>query len=384
MSLSKSIDLGFAEPFTNEWLSKSKYFPSKIGGHPSFLVLNPILGYDQLNCRKCQKTMRFILQLYAPIESNEQAFHRQLFVFGCGRQEQCSNQFLVFRCQLPRTNQFYSHDPPDYDKDSVDYNPNPLKFGQSLCPICGIHANKRCSQCLKISYCSREHQIVHWKKGGHKDKCQQNDQETNDSNNVRYENLVFPEYEIIIDEADETENQPDDQDDVSEMEMKKYQDYVHQNQPSCQNENIEQYLPEDECNEQEQQTFDRFRQAIRRGEIIRYDSYWQQQNLLSKQSFDRILWISNRNRITDVPKCENCGSQRRFEFQIMPNLLNKIQLSKNDHMDWGTLLVFTCSMNCIKIIQLMCWISINQNIFIIKLLVRCCSKRLLLLEFCYS
>ena len=130
--------------------------------------------------------------------------------------------------------------------------------------------------------------------------------------------------------------------------MKKYQDYVHQNQPSCQNENIEQYLPEDECNEQEQQTFDRFRQAIRRGEIIRYDSYWQQQNLSSEQSFDRILWISNRNRITDVPKCENCGSQRRFEFQIMPNLLNKIQLSKNDHMDWGTLLVFTCSMNCIK------------------------------------
>ena len=59
--------------------------------------------------------------------------------------------------------------------------------------------------------------------------------------------------------------------------MKKYQEYLLQNQPSCQNENIEQYLPENECNEQEQQTFDRFRQAIRRDEVIRYNSDWQQQ-----------------------------------------------------------------------------------------------------------
>ncbi|OTF71754.1 programmed cell death protein 2-like protein, partial [Euroglyphus maynei] len=310
MSPTKSIDLGFAEPFTDNWLSKSKYFPSKIGGRPSFLVLKPILGYDQLSCPKCQKTMRFILQLYAPIESNEQAFHRHLFVFGCGRQEQCANQFIVFRCQLPRTNEFYSYDPPDYDKDDVEYDPNPTKFCQLLCPICGLHATKRCSQCLKVSYCSREHQIAHWKKGGHKNKCQQNGPDTDDSN-VKYEDLVFPEYEIIIEEADETEKQPDDQDDVTEIEMEKYQDYVRQKQPSCQNENIEQYLPEDECNEQEQQTFDRFRQAIRRGEVIRYDSEWQQQPAKTELS-DRILWISNRNRIMDVPKCENCGSQRRF------------------------------------------------------------------------
>ena len=51
-------------------------------------------------------------------------FHRTLFLFVC-RDPACSktddsSNFLAFRSQLPRTNPFYSFDPPDYDTKKVD------------------------------------------------------------------------------------------------------------------------------------------------------------------------------------------------------------------------------------------------------------------------
>lgn len=191
---SSELDLGFAEPFPSEWMSKSKFFPSKCGGWPSFLILNPILGYEQLACSKCKRTMRFLLQLYAPIDSIDEAFHRHLFVFVCGQTEQCANEVRLFRCQLPRTNNFYSEDPPDYEQDSENYDPNPTKFGNSLCQICGIKAPKRCSNCLKTHYCSKEHQIIHWKKGDHKKICKKEDSKLIDNqiDLSKYENIVFP------------------------------------------------------------------------------------------------------------------------------------------------------------------------------------------------
>lgn len=130
--------------------------------------------------------------------------------------------------------------------------------------------------------------------------------------------------------------------------MKKYQEYLDKYKPLLQNENLDEYL---ENNDEELKIFSRFKKLAFRGEIIRYCSGWHE-NLNSNQS-DRILWISNKNKILDftkeIPECENCGTPRKFEFQIMPNLLNKIQLnSKNDSLDFGTLLVFSCPRSCTK------------------------------------
>lgn len=167
-------DLGFAWPCAEAWRFKCKFFPSKVGGLPSFLTLNPILGMDQLRCKLCQSPMRFVLQLYAPVDSQPEAFHRTLFLFACGASPRCASEVAVFRCQLPRHNQFYSHDPPDYECDEEDYDPSPAHFRVKTCLVCGIHAPMQCARCRSANYCSQLHQRLHWREA-HRRECSGSD-----------------------------------------------------------------------------------------------------------------------------------------------------------------------------------------------------------------
>ena len=43
------------------------------------------------------------------------------------------------------------------------------------------------------------------------------------------------------------------------------------------------------------------------------------------------------------PKCERCGSDRTFEFQITPQLFDK--LPELRLVDWNTIVIYTCSGN---------------------------------------
>ncbi|KFO11601.1 Programmed cell death protein 2, partial [Balearica regulorum gibbericeps] len=60
------------------------------------------------------------------------------------------------------------------------------------------------------------------------------------------------------------------------------------------------------------------------------------------------VWVSGENipEEKDIPNCL-CGAKRIFEFQIMPQLLNHLQVdSLGESIDWGTLVVYTCANNC--------------------------------------
>ncbi|XP_010002533.1 PREDICTED: programmed cell death protein 2 [Chaetura pelagica] len=60
------------------------------------------------------------------------------------------------------------------------------------------------------------------------------------------------------------------------------------------------------------------------------------------------IWVSGENipEEKDIPNCL-CGAKRIFEFQIMPQLLNHLQVdSLGESIDWGTLVVYTCADNC--------------------------------------
>nr|CAG4641500.1 EOG090X0266 [Eurycercus lamellatus] len=65
-------------------------------------------------------------------------------------------------------------------------------------------------------------------------------------------------------------------------------------------------------------------------------------------SGEKPLWVSDSNIPTSVPECELCGSKRKFEFQIMPQMLNYLQLDSvsEQGVDWGTLLIYICENNC--------------------------------------
>ncbi len=66
----------------NSFLLTRKFFPSKVGGKPAWLVPDECLSSDIvpfMSCDACGKSMSFLIQIYAPVESAPHAFHRTIF-----------------------------------------------------------------------------------------------------------------------------------------------------------------------------------------------------------------------------------------------------------------------------------------------------------------
>jgi hypothetical protein len=117
------VKLGMVEkPDVPEAL-KPEYFPSKVGGKPAWLNPEVLPSSEMLRCEAtphgelCGRQLVFALQVYAPmIDGAPECFHRSLFLFCC-RNKTCSGKqgsAKVFRSQLPRKNEFYSYEPPEY------------------------------------------------------------------------------------------------------------------------------------------------------------------------------------------------------------------------------------------------------------------------------
>ncbi|NWX98345.1 PDD2L protein, partial [Nothoprocta ornata] len=48
----------------------------------------------------------------------------------------------------------------------------------------------------------------------------------------------------------------------------------------------------------------------------------------------------------DIPACSNCGSNRVFEFQLMPALVSMLQSDTDLSVEFGTAIVYTCERSC--------------------------------------
>ena len=180
----KNVELGYLEE-SESYLLRSRFFPSKFGGRPAWLSLKPLPSPEELLCRVCSKQTTFLLQLSAPLESDA-TFHRTFFVFVCTDPKCCSpnvcDNIHVFRSQLGRKNDFYPFEPPKERRvpdaeeiDASNYN--------NICRVCGCLGSKTCSSCLKVNYCSKEHQKIDWKKD-HRQQCS-TDKQTNGKRNYR-------------------------------------------------------------------------------------------------------------------------------------------------------------------------------------------------------
>uniref|UniRef100_A0A7N1A1N2 Programmed cell death protein 2 n=1 Tax=Kalanchoe fedtschenkoi TaxID=63787 RepID=A0A7N1A1N2_KALFE len=164
------VVLGFVQSPEHEWSLLRHLFPSKAGGLPAWLDPVDLPSGKSCTCDVCGTPLRFLLQVYAPLSHKESAFHRTLYIFICtsmtcliqhqrNQQNQCSKKgsrsVKVFRCQLPRTNPYYSPDAPK--NDGTD---KPSTVGAALCDWCGSWKGDRvCSSCGITHYCSDIHQV---------------------------------------------------------------------------------------------------------------------------------------------------------------------------------------------------------------------------------
>ena len=174
-------ELGFVEKQMEKWRLESRHFPSKVGGKPAWLELKNLPPTEDLLCKNCSKPMIFLAQVYAPddddeggtVEIKDTCYHRTIYIFVC-TERKCTvknrnENFVVLRCQLARDNEFYPPiDPPEdpnWKKDIV------VEKYCSVCSVCGCLGTKRCGGCKIANYCTKDHQVLHWKKG-HKHICQ--------------------------------------------------------------------------------------------------------------------------------------------------------------------------------------------------------------------
>jgi len=50
---------------------------------------------------------------------------------------------------------------------------------------------------------------------------------------------------------------------------------------------------------------------------------------------------------SSISACQNCGSQRVFEVQLMPSLMQSLTMNNQaTHLDVGTLIIYSCSKSC--------------------------------------
>lgn len=342
------VTLGFVEKPKKRWSLLRHLFPSKAGGVPAWLdPVNLPSGRSRL-CGICGEPLQFLLQVYAPLsEEKDSAFHRTLFVFMCpsmtcllqDQHEQWKRQagntlrsVRVFRCQLARANSFYSDKPPKYD--GTD---KPSKPGAALCKWCGTwKGDKVCGSCRRACYCSEKHQGLHWK-SGHKNECRlvTADQSLDNSpTNCLSElekvasNTIWPDYEIIQDYEGESDNSIDDTHDKSMVSASRMDTSVNSLMDSFEGDS-------------DKKSWASFQERIARDpeQVLRY----------CRHEGAKPLWpmSSGQPSKADIPKCSQCGDPRRFEFQVLPQLLYYFGVKNEiNSLDWSTIAVYTCECSC--------------------------------------
>jgi pre-rRNA-processing protein TSR4 len=230
----------------------------------------------------------------------------------------------VLRSQLSLKNEFYPDIPADKNIEIDEIPP-----AVNTCRVCSCRGPMLCGRCKKVSYCGQSHQKLDWKI--HKQFC---DQE-NHIEKVPLSEILFPEYEIDIEEEEPLDDEKKETEkEAEERRMKEYEALVKEGKAGAMMDCSDKDL-DDFAESKEDKTFGKFKKNVAGYEtqVIRYNRH------------GNPLWISDNGKLNlgFVPNCENCGSKRSYEFQIMPQMLNEL---KNYDLDWGIIAIFTCENDC--------------------------------------
>lgn len=329
--------------------------------------------------------MQFLAQIYAPADQetkNEHAFHRTLYVFGCpdpvcSSSSEANESIVVLRGQLAKSNPFLPESCQDVDVEAWQNAIDPSKT-VNVCIICGQFAQGKCPKSGKY-FCGKDHQRAY-----HRALKKRN---TSDEDDLNFSSQVYAESELVVEEEpteDQTGMEGNDQEKLAEKlsSASLFGDI----DGGEHDENLEQ----SDLNNitgaggTSDQTTIEFYSRIGRGgngtkeQCLRY-SGWS-----SEKESNEVLWISSNNKPSseaDIPPCQYCGAKRKFEFQLMPQMINFLtrechKSEANDPgmprglpegfekrqddlvkllnsaqggiagIDWGTIAVYTCSKSC--------------------------------------
>eukprot|EP00775_Hariotina_reticulata_P005221 gene5221-5458_t len=269
-------------------------FPSKVGGSPAWLDPVHLPTPEQLTCGTTGRLMRFLLQVYCPADSNPvEAFHRMIFMFVSPR--------------LRRANQFYADTPAA----AGQLVPQQLQMPHNVsCRLSGASSAGQRQlpvQILPISLTA-----------------------------ILRRNYAACQVTIVEEEIS------GGGEDVQRL-LSSYQSRI-----AAEGEYEEAELPGDLVDELEaaagpaQAAFAAFQARCARApeQVLRY----------CFQPGADALWpsLSHTPSPADIPPCPHCGTDRVFEFQVMPQLLSLMELDAADpHApDWGTMAVYSCPRSC--------------------------------------
>ncbi|KAI9907377.1 hypothetical protein PsorP6_003254 [Peronosclerospora sorghi] len=305
----------------------SKWDGGQLGGCPSWLHPLGIPSTRDLECTACHVPLTFLLQLYCPLDDITDAFHRTLYVFIC-RTPTCRRQGdgLVFRLQLPRVNPFYASQGAD-----ATHGADGLDTKVALCVLCGLRASITCTQCHVATYCSTRHQDELERMARDKDTTTCGHCVALDEIMAHGSPWTFPNGKIEIEE------EPDPHVAVNDVEAKMMSEFERQKdqQQEDDDDDTELNVTQQELNEalghppsdDQDEHYVRFltRVALATDQVVRY-ARWKN---------DAVLWLHANDRVSsnDVPPCERCGAARKFEFQVMPQLVNYLNVDHDASLE---------------------------------------------------
>jgi pre-rRNA-processing protein TSR4 len=318
----------------------------QIGGLPVWLQPSDI-PVGPLQCLNCSSVMSFLCQLYAPVESFEnenennndvsndadeqdqekshqdRAFHRSLYVFGCS---QCADRTIgsirVLRTQLPENNPFYplvSEDDND-DEDEDWQKHQPAHWNVKQCAVCGLAGKGKCPLQEKY-FCCPQHQKEH--------KKYVFDQT---ADQAPYLPSVYNLSELVVEEEPALPtHDPAASNNESETMFPTNDDGEDDSDEDLEQDDLNRMTGSSQTTQDP--TTMGFYQRIKerpncQQQCLRYNR-WPKDEAGSSTA----LWIRQDFQPTAEvipPPCPYCHAPRKFEFQLMPQLLHYLLEGRKD------------------------------------------------------
>ena len=280
--------------------------------------------------------LRFLAQIYSPADTetgNEFAFHRSFYVFACphpicSSAEMSHKSVVVLRGQMARKNEFY---PYEDDEDNIDdwklHESNAWEV--NLCTVCGQVGRGKCPL-SNLWFCGKEHQRDY-----HKLKRSQND-------DLKVSSLIYTESELVVEEEPMEEKKSDDDEKKSASALNKESMFADTDDVDDDGEN-DADLEQEDLNEMtgidalggtsDPVTMEFYTRIGRangdvKGQCLRYNRWPVVEDIDDNDDAQNgPLWISSAHCPTsdeDIPNCQYCGAARKFEFQLMPQIIHQL------------------------------------------------------------